>query len=157
MANEVVEETAEGEIDVEANTFASGNVVAAVQGLNDSSIAGYSSIKADDFKTKLTVLDAMNNSTPLDEYLNQPFELKDIIVTVVHLADQKTGEVKPQPRIVLIDSTGTARHATSTGLMQSVTTLIGVLGEPHTWPAPVKAKVVKEGNGTNKYFTLKLV
>lgn len=134
----------------------SNDVAAAIQGLNTGA-AFYSSVKGTDFDSKLKVAEALTTSLPIDQNLGKTIALRDIIVQPVELTNETTGEVETAPRIVLLDADGTAYHATSVGLMSSVRNILAALGDPAAWPTPVNIQVIKEGQGTRQYFTVKFV
>lgn len=135
------------DIDVidEATRNANADVTQAIRDLkNPGHSAFYSSIKGNDFQTKLKVAAALANSIPLSDHLNTTIELVDVVVSPVDIEDEKTGVVSTVPRIVLIDSNGIAYHATSLGVFSSIETLIGIIGEPSTWDGPINTVAVEQ-------------
>lgn len=135
----------------------SADMAVAIQALNNTETSLYSSIKGDDFDAKLALAKAMANSTPVDESLGDTIQLRNLVVIPVELADSQ-GAVSTQPRVILIDDEGNAFHATSRGLMSSITNLFASVGEPETWAKPVPIKVVEaKGRNGYKYFTMNLV
>lgn len=133
------------------------DVAAAIQGLNTGA-AFFSTVKGDDFDTKLAVAEALTTSLPVDENLGKLINLANIIVQPVELTDEKTGEVNTAPRVVLLDADGTAYHGTSVGLLSSVRNILAALGDPSTWAKPVSINVVKQkGNNGYSFFTIKFV
>jgi hypothetical protein len=148
---DVIEEATE-------NAVGSTDVVAVIAGLNNPQQGFYSSIKSDDFNTRLQIAAAMTTSEKIDNNLGKEINLANFIVQPVELQNRLTGEVNTAPRIVLIDADGAAFHATSIGLLSSLRNIISVLGEPSEWPAPVKIKIVKEmGRNGYSFFTMKFV
>lgn len=145
---------------VEEAVTASGStdVVAIIQGMNNPAAGFYSSIKSDDFASRMNVARALTTSEPLDENLGKTINLVDFIIQPVDLANQQTGEVQTAPRVVLIGDDGQAYHATSIGLLSSLRNIVTALGEPSTWPQPVGISVVKQkGNNGYSFFTVKFV
>ncbi len=143
------------DVSTEVDTFTGGNGAAnAVQALADGKSTVFSTITGDDFAAKMKVLNATTASLPLAEILNKPIELVDIVVQVIEMADEASGEVRDVPRTILIAKDGTAYHAISNGVFRAVENILGILGKPHTWPAPVKIKVQREGTGNRQYFTI---
>jgi hypothetical protein len=113
------------------------DVDAAIASLNDGTAGGYSSIKGNDFESRMAVAAALTSSEAIDNH---------------------KGETTRAPRVTLIDDDGKAFHATSTGLLGSVRTILSVLGEPHTWPKPVPVRIVeKRTNSGFKVFTIEFV
>lgn len=117
----------------------------------------FSTIKGGGRAEKLATLSAMTASVPVSENLNKSIKVAHIIVQKIEMADETTGELKPQPRIVLIDEGGTAYHAISGALYKSVENIIGIFGsDPAGWGGPIPIKIVQEGSGTRKYFTARV-
>jgi hypothetical protein len=116
----------------------------------------FSSITTDDFTSKVRVFEAMQGSESISTVLNKPLEVVDIIIQVSELANEQTGVLQTVPRVILLTKDGKAYHGFSAPLYRDITNLMGILGHPRTWPAPVKLSVSQEGTGTRKYFTAKL-
>ena len=130
----------------------------AVASLNDPNSGFYSTIKAVGFKERLALGKAINDSSPLDEHLNEEFELANYIVQVVEIADNGTGEVVQAARTILIDDAGKAYHGTSKGLMTAIRNLNATVGDPSQWEGnTVRIKVVEEGIKPRRYFTIKFI
>lgn len=117
----------------------------------------YSTISTDNFTDRLKVLAALSNSKSLADELGATIEVANIIFQAVDMADEQTGEVRSVPRVVLIDAKGGAHHAISGPLYRDVKNLLAIARDPSTWERPVKVKVLQEGTGTRRYFTLKYV
>lgn len=150
---EVVEAVDES---TEMDNYRPMDVESAITGLNNPTGAFYSSIKQDDFAGKKKVAAAITSSQPISDHLNEDIELVDVIVQSVQIADQDSGEVNDAPRVTLIDVSGNAYHATSSGLLSAVRSLISVLGEPGSWPEPVTVRAVEErGRRGYRFMTLK--
>lgn len=123
-------------------------------------IDGYSSIVGDDFETRKRVLTAVTNAEQLSEHVGETILIKDILVQPVQSENEKTGEVEDYLRTTLIAEDGTAYAAGSSGLAMSVRNILGIMGEPSTWPEPLAAKVVEKPSSKGKgwkFFTLELV
>jgi len=116
----------------------------------------FSTITGDSFEAKAALLTALSNSEPISENLKATIRLANVVVESVDMADEATGEIKAQPRIVLIDAEGKAFHAISGPAYRDVKRLLAVMGHPQTWGSPLPIHVVQEGQGTRKYFTVKL-
>lgn len=129
-----------------------------ISGMQSGNMDMYSSIKGDDFETKIATVEATTNSLPAADNLGKVIQLKNVIVQKAELADEDTGELTEQPRVILIAEDGTSYHAISTGLLTSLKNLFGMAGEPHQWPKPVSCMVV-EGKSRKgyKFMTLKIV
>jgi hypothetical protein len=123
--------------------------------LSHGRINGYSSIVATDFGSRLTAITAMQSATPVADFLGKTINLKDVIIQEVHLANERTGEIVPVPRITFIDENGSAYSATSDVLYKDLKNFFAILGTPNNWPAPVAVQVVKEKAKVGSFFTLK--
>lgn len=157
-------------------TFAAVEVAGAEDRINNAiaSLAGqgalrvWSSIKGDDFDAKMAVAAAVQEGEPLRDHLGETLELQHYVVQGVWIADKdannvqkvdpETGELKELyvARIVLITADGQSFASISTGIFKALENLVNVLGEPHTWPKPVKVKAVEQGPAMRRYLTLKL-
>lgn len=132
------------------------NLGSEIAALSRGELAVFSTITGTDFASKVTLMNALSNSEPVSENLKATIELVNVVVEPVDMANEQTGEVKAQPRIVLLDKNGVAYHAISGPAFRDVKRLLAIMGHPSTWPAPLPIHVVQEGTGTRKYFTIKL-
>lgn len=123
-----------------------------ITGLTNGVQGFYSSFVGDDHETKLAVLQAMTDSVAIADNLNKKIMVVNIVIQQVDMLDEKTGEVKAQPRVILIDDKGTAFHGISGPLFRDVKNWFGVLGMPATWPAPLPVKITRQGSGNSQYF-----
>lgn len=123
-----------------------------ISGMGEGVQGFYSSIEGDDFDTKLTVLEAMTDSLPISKNLDKVIQVRNIIVQQVEMLDEKSGELKAQPRVILVDEDGRAFHAISAPLFRDVENWLGMLGKPSTWKGALPVKVTKEGTGNSQYF-----
>jgi hypothetical protein len=134
------------------------DIDAAIASLNDGNGGGYSSIKGNDFASRIEVAKALTSSEKIDDHKGETLALANIIIQTVEIQDSVTKETVKAPRVTLVAADGKAYHATSTGLLGSVKTILGVLGEPHTWPAPVNVKIVEQRTARGfKVFTIEFV
>lgn len=118
--------------------------------------AFYSSLQGNDFATKVATVEAMTNSIPIKENINKTISVANVIVQSVPMLDQATGELRDQPRIILLDADGTAYHAISGGLWRSVQNIINIVGEPSTWPAPLPVHIVSVKGRQGDFYTAKI-
>lgn len=126
-----------------------------IAALHNTGAGMYSSIQGTDFASKLRVVNAISDSKPISENLNKKIELTNIVVQPIEMQNEETKQMEWVPRIILLDKDDNAFHAISGGIFKSVQNILGILGEPSTWAAPVPVKVVQEGQGNRKYFTIK--
>lgn len=118
----------------------------------NTAVGFYSSMKGDDFESKLEVLAHMTDSEKIEDHLNKTLQITNIIVQAIEMLDEESGELKPQPRITLIDADGKAYSGISAPLYRDVKGWINALGEPSTWKKPLPVKISKEGVGNRRYF-----
>lgn len=117
----------------------------------------YSSITGTDFDSKLEVLNAMTDSQKIDDVLGQTIMVRNIIIQAIEMTDEETGEIKPQPRVVIIDEDGAAYAGISAPLYRDVKNWMNVLGQPSEWEGALPVKVTKEGTGNRRYFKASIV
>lgn len=126
----------------------------------------FSTVPGTSFEDKQKTLKATTNSERLKEVLGQTLSLEHFILQAVTLsdnaeADPETGEVSEGAEVVraiLLTKEGKAYHAISNGVLKSLQNIYGMLGEPSSWPEPVKVKpVLQQGRNGFEFMTLKLV
>lgn len=118
--------------------------------LSAESRTSYCSIKGGDRATKAKLFNASNNPDhKVGDFINKKIKVKDMLVEIIEISDEETGEVTKQPRVVLIDEKGEAYQAVSTGIFNAAKKAIQIFGEP-TWDEPleviVKQVTVKNGS-----------
>ena len=116
-------------------------------------------VKGDDHKTKIKVYNAITDPTKkMDDMVNVPFKLKDVIAHPVDLVSEKTGEVETMLRTILIDDKGNSYAGVSAGVVSALQRVFAIFGQPNTWAEPINVKLVKRDtrNG-NKVTTLIIV
>lgn len=116
----------------------------------------FSTIEGGGFDSKVALMNALSNSVPVSENLKSTIRLTNVVVESVDMVNETTGEIQAQPRIVLIDVDGTAYHAISGPAFRDVKRLLAIMGKPSSWPEPLPIHITQEGQGTRKYFTVKL-
>lgn len=124
--------------------------------LSAGRVVGYSSNKATDFGSRVGIVNAMTNATPVAEHLDKVINLKDVVIQSVALVNERTGELQDVPRITLIDTDGRAFSATSDVIYKDLKNFFAILGEPNNWPAPLPVKVTKEKAKVGSFFTLSI-
>lgn len=128
-----------------------------IERLKSGSVAVMSTFTGDDRDSRVQVLKAMTDSTPLDEHLGKEIELANFVVQQVDMPNEETGELVQVPRIILVTTDGKALHAISQGVFSALKNITGVLGMPADgyWPVKVKPTQEKTRKGY-KVFTLKI-
>lgn len=114
----------------------------------------YSSLRASDQKERLELFDLVSAAEGLDDHLNTPLSLTDVVIQAVPVMDQETGEVEERSRIVLITEDGKSYATTSRGVETALKNLFLLVGEP-TWEPPLELMAVKQqGRNGYKFTTL---
>ena len=139
-----VVETAPNAVEDTINAFKSGN------------LAIYSSFNSDDFTGKLKVIGAVTNSEPIADALGKQIDLVNYVVHEVTVKDKETGEIANVARLILIAADGSAYHAISTVMLNRLRDMVGVLGNPDSWPTPVPVFVSEERSGAYRYYDLRV-
>lgn len=117
----------------------------------------WSTITGTDFDSRATVLDAIGNAEPLSKHLDKTILLANAVVQQIEMADDKTGELKAQPRITLIAADGKSYHVISNVVFKDLKTFFGVMGMPSEWPAPLPIAAYEGGTGQRKFLSVKVV
>ena len=141
--------------ELEISREASQELIASMQ---ENSNSVYSSIQGDSFEDRVAVVAAITDAEPIADHLGQTIWLKDIVAHSVTITDDETGEVSVQPRTILIDKDGKAYSAVSGVIVNRLTTIVNVIGQPHTWPSPLPIRVTREkASGARTFFEVRIV
>lgn len=126
--------------------------------LNEAMAQSYSSIKGGDFDSRLRVAAAITDAPSIVDHLGETFELTHFIIHPVELVNEETGELDKALRTVLIKADGTCFSTVSETIVKRLRDLVSILGEPASWPKPVKVKISRvKGNGKNFFYDLSIV
>lgn len=134
----------------------SANLGSEIANLSSGQLDVFTTIQGEDFAAKLATLSAVSDSEPIQDNLNKTIHVANIVIQKVDMLDEESGELKAQPRVILIDKDGKAYHGISTPLYRDVKNWLSMLGMPSGWPAPLPVKIARAGSGTRQYFTAKL-
>lgn len=106
---------------------------------------------------KMALYSAMQTSGKVDEHLNEPLHVTNVLAQAIEVANQETGEINPSTRVVIHAEEGDFAAASPT-LAHSFGNLFAIFGTPDTWTAPLVLKVVeKKSRRGHKFFDLELV
>jgi hypothetical protein len=142
---------------VEDSSVSSAALSNEIAALASGRVSVFSTIQGDDFETKLAVIDALDNAVSLqDNAIGKTINLTNAVVQHIEMPDQN-GELKSQPRVTLIDADGSAFYVISNVVFKDLKNYFGVLGMPHTWPAPLPVAAEKGKGKQGSFITLKLV
>lgn len=117
----------------------------------------FTTVKGTDFDSRRKIFSAVNDAKPVSDLQGKSFVIADLVIEATEFVNEKTGEVEPSVRTILITPDGDAYQTFSGPVFNAAKRLLGLLGEPETWPEPVKVRVTEEGKGTNRFYKLTLV
>ena len=101
----------------------------------------YSSLSIQNFADKAKLYNAISNPVhQTSDMIGETILVTDIIVELIDVTDDLTGETKQAPRVVLIDKGGETYQSVSVGIYNSIKRLFQIIGQP-TWPEGVPLKV----------------
>ena len=118
--------------------------------LSENATSVYCSVQGGDRKTKALVYNASNNPEhKVADFINKTINVKDVLVEIIQVENEETGELEEAPRVVLIDDKGAAYQAVSAGMFSAIKKAIQIFGQP-TWDEPlpmlIKQVSVKRGS-----------
>lgn len=106
---------------------------------------------------KMALYSAMQTSDKVDEHLNEPLHVTNVLAQAIEVANQETGEINSSIRVVIHAEEGDFA-ATSPTLAHAFGNLFAIFGTPDTWNHPLVLKVVeKKSRRGFKFFDLELV
>lgn len=106
---------------------------------------------------KMALYNAMQTSDRVDEHLNEPMHVTNVLAQAVEVANQETGEINSSTRVVIHAEEGDFA-ASSPTLAHAFGNLFAIFGTPDKWAAPIVLKVVeKKSRRGYKFFDLELV
>lgn len=131
--------------------------------ITDSPLSGltttngiFTTVKGTDFDSRRKIFSAVNDANPVSDLQGKPFAIADLVIEATEFVNEKTGEVEPSVRTIFITPDGDAYQAFSGPVFNAAKRLLGLLGEPDSWPEPVKVRVTEEGKGMNRFYKLVL-
>lgn len=116
----------------------------------------FTTVKGTDFDSRRKIFSAVNDAKSVSDLNGKPFVIADLVIEATEFVNEKTGEVEPSVRTIFITPDGDAYQAFSGPVFNAAKRLLGLLGEPESWPEPVKVRVTQEGKGTNRFYKLAL-
>lgn len=106
---------------------------------------------------KMALYNAMQTVGKVDEHLNEPLHVTNVIAQAIEVANQETGEINSSTRVVIHAEEGDFAAA-SPALAHAFGNLFAIFGTPDTWEHPIVLKVVeKRSRRGYKFFDLELV
>lgn len=116
----------------------------------------FTTVKGNDFAARRKIFSAVNDAESISDLNGKPFQIADLVIEAIEFANEKTGEIEPSVRTIFITPDGKAYQAFSGPIFNAAKRLLGLLGDPETWPEPVTVRVTEEGKGTNRFYKLAL-
>lgn len=116
----------------------------------------FTTVKGSDFAARRKIFSAVNDAESISNLNGKPFQIADLVIEATEFVNEKTGETEPSVRTIFITSDGKAYQAFSGPVFNAAKRLLGLLGDPETWPEPVTVRVTEEGKGTNRFYKLAL-
>lgn len=106
---------------------------------------------------KMALYNAMQTSDKVDDHLNEPLHVTNVLAQAIEVANQETGEINTSTRVVVHAEEGDFAAASPT-LAHAFGNLFAIFGTPDTWSSPLALKVVeKKSRRGYKFFDLELL
>ena len=106
---------------------------------------------------KMALYNAMQTSDKIDDHLNEPLHVTNVLAQAIEVANQETGEINASTRVVVHAEEGDFAAASPT-LAHAFGNLFAIFGTPDTWSSPLTLKVVeKKSRRGYKFFDIELV
>lgn len=106
---------------------------------------------------KMALYNAMQTADRVDEHLNEPLHVTNVLAQAIEVANQETGEINPSIRVVIHAEEGDFAAASPT-LAHAFGNLFSIFGTPDKWAAPLVLKIVeKKSRRGYKFFDIELV
>ena len=106
---------------------------------------------------KMALYNAMQTSDKVDDHLNEPLHVTNVLAQAIEVVNQENGELNQSTRVVIHSEEGDFAAASPT-LARAFGNLFAIFGTPNTWDKPITLKVVeKKSRRGFKFFDLELV
>lgn len=106
---------------------------------------------------KMALYNAMQTSDKVDDHLNEPLHVTNVLAQAIEVVNQENGELSQSTRVVIHSEEGDFAAASPT-LARAFGNLFAIFGTPNTWDKPITLKVVeKKSRRGFKFFDLELV
>ena len=128
-----------------------------VSNFSNSTGAMFCSFKPETDDDRALLYNAMNTpDVKIADHIGQIINVRDVIVEPVEIVDDKSGEIRTAPRVILIDTENHTYSAASYGIYNALRRLSAIFGMP-TWPNGIPVRVKQIARGSNRIFTLDVV
>lgn len=134
-------------------------VSSAIQGLKSGNANVFHTFTGADFATKIKVVKATNDAAAVSDNIGVLINLANVVVQEIELADDKTGELQANTRIILVDEDGSAFTCVSIGVFRALENIFGIVGYPNEWngPLPIVVEEKKSRNNAGKFMTIRIL
>lgn len=106
---------------------------------------------------KMAMYNAMQTSDKVDDHLNEPLHVTNVLAQAIEVVNQENGELNRSTRVVIHSEEGDFAAASPT-LAHAFGNLFAIFGTPNKWDKPIALKVVeKKSRRGYKFFDLELV
>ena len=106
---------------------------------------------------KMALYNAMQTSDKVDDHLNEPLHVTNVLAQAIEVVSQESGELNQSTRVVIHSEEGDFA-ASSPTLARAFGNLFAIFGTPDKWDKPITLKVVeKKSRRGYKFFDLELV
>lgn len=106
---------------------------------------------------RMALYNAMQTSDRVDEHLNEPLHVTNVLAQAIEVANQETGEINSSIRVVIHAEEGDFA-ASSPTLAHAFGNLFSIFGTPDKWAAPLALKIVeKKSRRGYKFFDIELM
>lgn len=106
---------------------------------------------------KMALYNAMQTSDKVDDHLNEPLHVTNVLAQAIEVVNQENGELNQSTRVVIHSEEGDFAAASPT-LARAFGSLFAIFGTPDKWDKPITLKVVeKKSRRGYKFFDLELV
>lgn len=106
---------------------------------------------------KMALYNAMQTADKVDEHLNEPLHVTNVLAQAIEVTNQETGEINPSTRVVIHAEEGDFA-ASSPTLAHAFGNLFAIFDTPDKWSHPIVLKVVEKRSRRGfKFFDLELV
>ena len=117
----------------------------------------FSSLAQNTLQEKAKLYNAISNPAhQTGDCIGETILVTDVIVEIIDITDDLTGETKQAPRVVMVDKGGETYQSVSVGIYNSLTRLFQIVGAP-TWPdgMPLKVRQIQK-DGNRRVLTLEV-
>jgi len=125
--------------------------------MTDNDLGSFYSIVPTNRAEAMTLYNAINSPDKrVGDFINMAIDIKDVLIEIVELVQEATGEYVKCPRIILIDVNGVSYQCVSIGIMSGLKRMFKLFGPP-TWTDPVRVVVKQITKGEKKMLSLSVV